>query len=686
MEKSTSVSSADDDADSVCSDELLGSQSRRWLSELLPRSNSHQDEGKLFVDHNFPRAELDLDPQIEWKRPPELVSSPYFIVGGATHLDIAQGEVNDCWVLSAIASLSLNKCLFNKVVPQGQTFQDGYNGQFTFSFWLYGRWEQVTIDDRLPFKSKKLLYLNSPTKNEFWSSLLEKAYAKLKGGYTALNMGLPHEAMVDMTGGVTEVFNVPSFKGSLSTFLKGQLRRGALINMANLQGEFGQANRVGILFKHAYALTGVQQVMTTSGPVTLLRILNPWGNTEWFGPWSDSQGSEWALVSPEEQQRIGRVRKEDGEFWMSSSDFRRNFQMVEVCHMTDEILDECSCDNPWTTTMHHGTWVPGVTAGGRGASLWKNPQYQFKLTQTDRGSDSSGTCSFILALMQKHSRRRDIHLGIAVHVYKAHPTNTILQAEDIVTQRPVLQTPNYTNRREIVLTGSLPPGSYVIIPSTFEPNQHGAFLLRVLTDKGNAGTEAVKPHTHNSTTTVVYTYPHQTALPPFHLMKDLYRKHCSKNGYCKPHHLHSLLTEAFQSGVLAGTEKKLSLEHCKTFVVLKDSQADARLKWPDFLSLWEKIRQWTDIFLTLDRNKTKSLEYQEVGPALTAAGVRVDRFIMQLVGLRYTEPDITISYPGFLYLMLKLETMIHTFQAHDVTGRGTITLDYKQWLYKTLYN
>lgn len=46
-------------------------------------------------------------------------------------------------------------------------------------------------------------------------------------------------------------------------------------------------------------------------------------------------------------------------------------------------------------------------------------------------------------------------------------------------------------------------------------------------------------------------------------------------------------------------------------------------------------------------------------PALVfAAGIVVDDLIMQLVGLRYTEPDMTISYPGFLYLLLKLENMI----------------------------
>lgn len=43
---------------------------------------------------------------------------------------------------------------------------------------------------------------------------------------------------------------------------------------------------------------------------------------------------------------------------------------------------------------------------------------------------------------------------------------------------------------------------------------------------------------------------------------------------------------------------------------------------------------------------------------VSAAGIMVDDLIMQLVGLRYTEPDMTVSYPGFLYLLMKMESMI----------------------------
>lgn len=45
------------------------------------------------------------------------------------------------------------------------------------------------------------------------------------------------------------------------------------------------------------------------------------------------------------------------------------------------------------------------------------------------------------------------------------------------------KSPVYTNSREVSGRFKLAPGTYIIIPTTFEPNHEGDFLLRIYAEK-----------------------------------------------------------------------------------------------------------------------------------------------------------------------------------------------------------
>ncbi len=142
--------------------------------------------GKLFEDPLFKPDASSLFKSrrldVEWKRPHELCQSPQLVVDGTNSHDVLQGQLGNCWFVAASSTLAANKADWDRVIPdikkQERNDKNKYAGIYKFRFWQFGDWVEVVVDDLLPTSNGKLIFTHSSTKNEFWSSLLEKAYAK----------------------------------------------------------------------------------------------------------------------------------------------------------------------------------------------------------------------------------------------------------------------------------------------------------------------------------------------------------------------------------------------------------------------------------------------------------------------------------------------------------------------------
>ncbi|CAH2314731.1 calpain-9 isoform X2 [Pelobates cultripes] len=409
------------------------------------------EKGQLFTDPEF--SYINSDPDVKWKRPPEFCQNPKFIDSGARSTDICQGQLGDCWLLAAISSLTLHPTLLSRVVPEDQTFcpSGGYCGIFHFKLWRFGEWVDVVVDDKLPTKGGRLLYTKSDTRGEMWSTLLEKAYAKVCGGYSALQGGAIPEALEDFTGGVAESVNVTRQSVEEIWELVNQSEgdkalMGCYIEVSE-PSDIGRINDEGLVLGHAYSVIGAKKVQSRLGEVLLLHLRNPWGFTEYKGAWSD---------------RIN--------------------------------LDS-SC---WSVTNLSGRWESGVSAGGgrRLKSFFNNPQFRLHIdevsspdqkvdpaqgeeTYTSQEEDGIKGRQILLQLLQTDPRRDRFH--IACHLYKS--LRPRLDRGFFTRSRPVCDTGDPQNSRGVVLRTLVNSGEYVIVPSTHNPNEEGTFLIRVYCEK-----------------------------------------------------------------------------------------------------------------------------------------------------------------------------------------------------------
>uniref|UniRef100_A0A7N6AMS0 Calpain catalytic domain-containing protein n=1 Tax=Anabas testudineus TaxID=64144 RepID=A0A7N6AMS0_ANATE len=464
--------------------------------------------GSLFCDPTFPAGWDSLGYNqlgryssktigVEWKRPSELCSNPQFIVDGATRTDISQGALGDCWLLAAIASLTLDPQILKRVVPPGQSFTSQYAGIFHFQLWQYGEWVDVVVDDRLPTRDGKLLFVHSAEGGEFWSALLEKAYAKVNSSYEALTGGSTIEGFEDFTGGISESYDLKEAPPFLFNIMRKALRLGSLLGCSidiGSSSEMEAMTRQKLVKGHAYSITAAEQVHHLGSLVDLVRIRNPWGQVEWTGAWSDDS-KDWDRVEPEEKKKLD-YSADDGEFWMSYSDFVSQFSCLEICNLVPDMLSSDEVGH-WNYAEFEGAWRVGSTAGGcrnSPATFCSNPQFFIRLEDVDdEPHDGEDGCTVLVGLMQKGARRerrfgRDLNtIGFAIYEVKHRKykgrTNVRLGPDVLLQKTAVARSQTFINLREVSERFKLPPGEYAIIPSTFEPHRQGSFILRVFTEK-----------------------------------------------------------------------------------------------------------------------------------------------------------------------------------------------------------
>lgn len=481
-----------------------------------------RDTGTKFEDSEFPPTLSSLNGYkneatsqspshsvVSWRRPSEISPNASLFVSGPTEGDMDAANLKDTWFVSALSMLTLspNRNLSGIFLAKYPQF-----GLYQCRFSKDGEWHVVTVDDRLPCDaSGRPAFARSRHPDEFWISILEKAYAKLHGSYANIQSGHTREALADLTGevaedspliysselwsmlqlnvkenwlmGCTHVDTAAQEEATDQSFNGISTANGFVTPSASAPGGrspgnlLGETTPCGILKNFTYSIMRCVQV----GPHKLLQLHNPWGALQWRGSWSEHSRLWYDLAV----QELDVTFDDDSTFFIEFSDWCREFSHLHVLRLPSE-----DAQRPWEKIFIAGEWRFDSAGGCTNFPSWTlNHQFRFTSAHHEPTTVFLSLSHKDRRLIAKNSASSNtFELGSASYpshgliVMKAGETDEQHTKKDRATAQDLEAINTFQNARDNSLEfTALPNTSYIIVPATYQPAVIGSYFFRIQT-------------------------------------------------------------------------------------------------------------------------------------------------------------------------------------------------------------
>lgn len=316
-------------------------------------------------------------------------------------------------------------------------------------------------------------------------------------------------------------------------------------------------------------------------------------------------------------------------------------------------------------------------------SFWMNPQFVIKLEDVDDDNeDGEEGCTFIVGLMQKNKRRmrkmgQDTEtIGFAIYELPEEYSGqkqVHLKKNFFIRNASAARSETFINLREVCNHFCLPPGEYLIIPSTFEPNKNGDFYMRVFSEKKASIQEIDDP---------VDCHVEQIVIDEDDIsdrFKRLFGQLSGNDVEISAFELQKILNRVVVKRKDIKTSG-FSLTTCRTMINLLDKDGSGKLGLVEFKILWTKIEKFLEVYKARDTDQSGCMSSSEMRMAVEDSGFSLDSPLHQIIVARYSDKNLTIDFDNFVCSMIRLETLFNVFKTMDKNGSGKIEMGFMEWL------
>ncbi|KAL1476629.1 hypothetical protein MTO96_036373 [Rhipicephalus appendiculatus] len=130
-----------------------------------------------------------------------------------------------------------------------------------------------------------------------------------------------------------------------------------------------------------------------------------------------------------------------------------------------------------------------------------------------------------------------------------------------------------------------------------------------------------------------------------------------------------------------GTWKPFNPETVRMMMNIFDRSRTGTLSFDDFVSLWNYINDWLRCFQDFDRDRSGSIDRNELRDALRSFGYRLSDEAVGLLLMKYDrERKGSINFDDYILCCVTLQTFTNAFKSYDTDMDGYITISYENFL------
>ncbi|VDP89510.1 unnamed protein product [Echinostoma caproni] len=260
--------------------------------------------------------------------------------------------------------------------------------------------------------------------------------------------------------------------------------------------------------------------------------------------------------------------------------------------------------------------------------------------------------------------------------WKEFPSDRLLTLDFFLRNTSVARSPAFINMREICGRHKLEPGEYVIIPSTFEPNQEAKFLLRIFSERAceskslGEGIQALptpEPVIQDELT---------------EKLRQAFNDVAGGTGEITAHELRDILNVAFTKDF---PFDGFSRETARSMVALMDADLNGSLGFTEFKQLWQDLRIWKSMFKKYDRDQNGTFDAFELRDLMRALGFSVSNRVYTAIISRYANHRGRIMFDDYILLLVRLVTVYDTYKAQERLKDGRAVFAMEDFVRSVIY-